>query len=42
MDQDEDSKRGGDVRAWVTIAVIDAVATAALCGIYFWLSTTAS
>lgn len=39
MDQKpEDKSRSGDVKAWITIAIIDAVATAAVCGLYLWLS----
>jgi len=38
MDKPDQDARSDDVEAWVTIAVIDVVATAALCGLYLWLS----
>lgn len=38
MEEPEDKSRSGDVEAWVTIALIDAVATVALCALYLWLS----
>lgn len=42
MDEPEDKSRAGDVEAWVAIAVIDAVATAVVCGLYFWLRSGTS
>lgn len=38
MEQSEEKSRSGDVKAWVTIAVIDALATVVVCGLYVWLS----
>lgn len=42
MEQSEEKSRGSDVKAWVTIALIDAVATAAVCGLYIWLNGATS
>jgi len=42
MKDQRNQKRPDDVKAWVTIALIDAVATAAVCGLFLWLSGVAS
>ncbi len=42
MEEREEKSRTGDVKAWVTIALIDAVATAAVCALYLWLSGAAA
>jgi hypothetical protein len=42
MEEPEDKSRSGDVEAWLTIAVIDALATVATCSIYLWLSGATS
>lgn len=38
MQESEEKSRSGDVEAWVTIAVINAVATAVVFGLYICVS----
>jgi hypothetical protein len=42
MEKPQEKSRAGDVKAWVTIAVIDLVATAAVCGLFLWLNAVMS
>lgn len=42
MSSKHDRRLGDDEKAWLVIAFIDAVATLAVCALYFWFLAHAS